>query len=122
MNIVIIDRNLSSGPILVDWNIPTAKILAIITDNDSNMIRAVKTANVLSANAVQLADKSSDEEMTSEDEVSADNEAKSESVLTDTDEGNDRISDVSNVYDQDNDHNVDVMLSGYGQVDLISYH
>ena len=103
---------------LVDWNIPTAKILAIITDNGSNMIRAVKTANVLSANAVQLADKSSDEEMTSEDEESADNEAKSESVLTDTDEGNDRISDDSNVYDQDKDHNVDLMLSGYGQVSV----
>ena len=62
---------------LVDWNIPTAKILAIITDNDSNMIRGVKTANVLSANVVQLADKSSDEEIISEDEVSTDNEAKS---------------------------------------------
>ena len=99
---------------LVDWNIPTAKILAIITDNGSNMIRAVKTANVLSTNALQLADKSSDEE-------SADNEANSESVLTDIDEGNDRISDDSNIYDQDKDHNADLILSGYGQVSVSWY-
>lgn len=79
---------------LVDWNIPNAKIFAIIADNGSNVI---KTANLLSANVVQLVDKSSDE-VISEDEESSDNEAKSESFLTDTNEGNDRIADDSNTF------------------------